>query len=125
MIELRKFEHNGEIDWDGYRKAQIENGELCSKCGTYLWGVFGSPQECPDCRGLCISSPVEHEQYVRCPYCAHTDWVADDYELFSDGEHTIQCSNCQKDYTIITHVSVSFESPGLKTEPDAVEITGT
>lgn len=53
--------------------------------------------------------------YFRCPSCTGQFDPSDTetYILFHDGEHTIQCPDCNYEFDVITSVSYTFESPAL------------
>jgi hypothetical protein len=46
----------------------------------------------------------------------------DEYEFFSEGEHTIYCDGCGEKFEFQTYVSVSFQSPALIAEDEAEEV---
>ena len=74
---------------------------------------------CYDCKSLeNDKNEVEHDHFVRCPHCRVAfDPIGDEgYEFYHDGEHEIYCHECDKQFTFITHVSFSFESPALEGE---------
>jgi DNA-directed RNA polymerase subunit RPC12/RpoP len=55
---------------------------------------------------------IDHE-YTRepvCPHCGHK--MRDAWELgSSDGEeNTVECGKCDKEYVVITHISVSYST---------------
>jgi hypothetical protein len=33
----------GNIDWDAFRRAQVQNGEICYHCGSFLFTWKGEP----------------------------------------------------------------------------------
>lgn len=113
---------NGRLDWDRYKKAEIEHGQSCSKCGQFILWPKGHPQECSECKELEKNAEsVRHEELIRCPQCVHQFKAyvdCDDGERLEDGEHNIECPECQAKFQIVTHVSFSFESPAIqKKEP--------
>jgi len=125
----------GGIDWQAYREAQAEVGEICHRCHKYLilenigatlFGREGDlPQRrlCSDCKHLDQDTgrEVRHEKYIRCPKCGHQsfvhDWEMCDYgEVFyAEGTHDIYCPQCEHEFTIATHVSYTYESPPMLT----------
>lgn len=52
--------------------------------------------------------------YVICPYCGYahpTDYGYEDFpELYEDGEHSIECFNCEKTFVLTTMVSYSWKT---------------
>lgn len=52
----------------------------------------------------------ECEREIYCPHCGAETEVADDYELFDDGEHEIYCCDCDKLFTVNTNTSYSFDT---------------
>ena len=114
MIRIDDYKtENGDIDWAACRAAQKAAGATCSRCGRYLFGAEGSPQECFSCLSLDKPEEVAHDSTVRCPDCGYTwDVHNGDYcELFEDGEHNVTCQECDHDFEISTSVSWSFRSP--------------
>lgn len=114
---------DGKTDWTAYDKAQkayrqqqVANGDYCYQCGAYiLFGGKGYQQSCGDCRGLIDSSSISHKSKIRCPYCRHTFNPAesDNYEVYQEGEHTVYCGMCDKDFEVSTHIQHTFHSPAL------------
>ena len=42
MIQFEDFrQEDGNTNWDAYRKAQVDAGEICHKCGNYLCPAHG------------------------------------------------------------------------------------
>lgn len=56
--------------------------------------------------------------YVVCPYCGcalHTDLGYEDFpEIYEEGDHTLTCPDCEKDFILTTHVSYSWETERKK-----------
>lgn len=120
---------DGKIDWKAYnaaseaaRKADIDDGIYCYKCGTYiLFGRGGGRQLCGQCRGLHGSCETTHDRLVRCPKCRNTFSPQEDhYDLYGDGEHQVTCCECDHGFEVSTRVSYSFTSPAL-IAPEATE----
>ena len=106
---------SGAVDWDAYHKAQLEAGEVCRECGTYITFSKGKPSLCVSCNMLHQDrGQVSHEKRVRCPHCAHM-FAPDegDNGVYDEGEHSLDCPNCGGDFDIETHVSYCFSSPAL------------
>lgn len=106
---------DGSIDWQTYRAAQVNAGERCTRCGAHRISVFGNNVmgPCGPCAALeARTEEVDHACYVRCPKCGESWDLSehDDYEVYADGEHKLQCAACNHTFEI-THVSFSFTSP--------------
>jgi hypothetical protein len=105
----------GKVDWDAVKRAQVRNGENCSKCGG-LATIFprGYPDKCHECKQLDSEEEVVHSDSIRCPHCRNVRRVDSEFfELFTEGEHLVSCYNCEKDFTIQTYISWSFTSPPI------------
>ena len=104
---------DGHTDWRAYKAAQQRNGESCTGCGKYLALPTGKPETCHQCDELKKpSESFSHDEYVRCPHCLHF-WRPRDHEtyaVFEDGEHDIYCHQCDKEFTVSTHISFSWTS---------------
>lgn len=123
MISLDDFtDAAGKADWKAYHAAEVEAGERCRQCGTYvvvLARIGKGPQRCPGCEFLATDPGVRtHETLVRCPHCRGTQNASDEEDICEDGEHTILCDHCEKEYEVGTAVSFTFTSPPLKSEAD-------
>ena len=130
---------NGDIDWTAYHEAEVQAGERCMKCRSHIFasmfrGIFGGkdreygPQLCGSCKSLTDDEDheVTHDDYIRCPHCGHLDQISDwdcDYyrEKYEDGEHTVYCSECEKEYEITTHCSFSYTSPPMEKKDGTTE----
>ena len=119
----------GNVDWDAYHKHQVDVGDICMTCGTWMLNLnlFGNkrepaPQDCSDCRDIKASDDeVTHDNYVRCPKCKHR-WNpgdCDDYQFYAEGEHEAWCGECDHKFEISTHVKYTFTSPPLVKEDDS------
>jgi len=53
-----------------------------------------------------------YEKQPKCPHCGHVCNVADNdwYHLYEEGEHEVECSLCEVEFTISTHVEHSFST---------------
>lgn len=126
MISIDDYKKaDGHIDWSAYRRAKVDAGDECRKCGSYiLFGGKGYPTTCRDCDRLEEDKgEVWHDSSVRCPKCRHVMDVSGSelYELYEEGEHEISCRSCDHDFTVNTRVEHSFESPELIPEPPEPE----
>ena len=117
MISFKDYTlPDGNTDWAAYRKAQINAGEYCEKCENYIhsYEYPGYRQECYSCKTLKKNEEVNHEQFIRCPSCGEEEDVhyqSEDYTIFHDGDHDIECPECNHKYMITTYVSYDFRSP--------------
>jgi hypothetical protein len=124
MVKMEDFRlEDGNIDWRALRAAEIESGQRCYECYTYIHAVCISyfpgkekvegRQLCYDCRQMKESDDnVSHSENIRCPKCGHVEQV--DYEItgiYEDGEHEVWCGVCEHDYKVCTDVSYTFTSP--------------
>ena len=120
MVSMKDYEDkNGEVDWKAYRQAQVDAGEKCYKCNTYVMFSKGFRTLCSDCISLGDKGEISHDSFIRCPKCKES-WdpsYSDDFEVYQDGDHEVHCSECQHKFQITTHVSYTFCSPALIEEP--------
>lgn len=114
---------DGQIDWPAVRAARLANGEICTRCGTCIVWPSGHRSECSACQKLNLTEELNHDRLVRCPHCGNSfdPSETDYYELYGDGEHTVNCFDCGKDFTVETSVSYTFTSPPLKTSDNQDE----
>ncbi len=128
LDDFRK--QDGQIDWDAYRQAEINEGKKCYKCGAYIMlsgiSFFGRPERiagpslCMSCRSLPNKEEITHESFIRCPKCGHS-WNPRDnenYEIYEDGDHNVCCPECDHDFEIFTSVTFTFRSPELISEQE-------
>lgn len=104
---------NGEIDWKALTAAEKQNGEMCKECGSSILRPVGHPASCVDCEEFTTDDgDVTHSKRVRCPSCGRQIDPSDDwYDLYEEGEHDIDCPECEHSFTVSTHVSHTFTSP--------------
>lgn len=118
MISIEDFkEKNGEVDWKSYDEAKINAGEKCYKCGCL---IFASSKKyrhlCTECEIMEKDDEcVNHSDFIRCPKCRKTWNPADveQYEVFEDGIHEVQCIECNHEFEVTTCISYDFESPAI------------
>ena len=116
---------DGKIDWGAYKQAQVDSGEDCQKCGSFLMFPKGYPTLCTSCKKAEGTEEIWHDSFVRCPKCGYM-WdpmVCEDYHLLSDGDHDAFCCECDHEFAMGTSVSFSFKSPARiqEEEPEPVE----
>jgi hypothetical protein len=125
MDDFKK--EDGRIDWSAYSTYEIGIGRRCYKCRCLMYNTVSplTKRLCYSCKELTEKPEreVTHDDYVRCPRCGHTDkiseWDCDSsVEVYTDGEHEINCSECDHAYTITTHVSYSYTSPKMLTDAE-------
>jgi hypothetical protein len=59
------------------------------------------------------------ENQITCPYCGWEDTDSWESGLDSDGDNTeINCSECEKKFTVTLHIDYSYSSDGLCIEND-------
>ena len=112
-IHMEGFKVNGEVDWKAYRKAQLENGERCSKCDNIIFWHKGYESLCMECEDIDKPGELHHSDFIRCPRCGSLEDVqySEQYELYEDGEHSVMCDECDFEYEISTYVKYTFKSP--------------
>ena len=119
MTSIKDYKDSeGNLDWNAYQNAKKANGEICTRCGTYiLWGK-GYPQECHDCKDAKNEKELRHDKFIRCPQCRHLwdPFECEMYEVLTDDNHDVCCVECDYHFTMTTYVSYSFTSPALGTE---------
>lgn len=114
-IEINNFKVDGKIDWNAYRKAQIRNGESCSRCKEYILFPKGYETFCSRCEDLENPEELVHNTFIRCPNCLKS-WDparSEDYDVFQEGENDVCCHECNFDFIVSTHVKHTFYSPPL------------
>ena len=47
-----------------------------------------------------------------CPHCGETYYVAKNYsyELCEEGEHTIECLECEREYLVSTQINITYNT---------------
>jgi len=110
----------GAIDWPSYKRAQVDAGEVCYRCGSYIFKLIGGRVGLDLC-GQCMAldrdrDEVVHDRMIRCPACGETDNISDwdsDYGeiVYGEGTHEVTCAKCEHVYEIETHVRYSYTSP--------------
>jgi len=113
-------DEDGSIDWDACRVAEVANGQRCSSCGTFILMPSGHSTTCSACTSLTHDKEhVYHEARVRCPKCGEVwnPWETEDFQLMQEGEHNVQCDQCDHEFEVSTSVTYSFQSPERTPEP--------
>lgn len=102
----------GELDWDAYRRAQLANGELCSRCEAVILFGAGHLQECVPCKHRGDPAEFDHDRLIRCPKCRHT-WDAIDEELPNNDTMSVFCPECDHGFEVGIHTHYSYTSPAM------------
>lgn len=123
---IQMEDHRGEdgnIDWTSYKKAQKANGEYCDKCGSHImFGGKGYTTYCHQCNGLYDKSTLVHNSLIRCPKCMMNFSAFEcDYELMSEGEHSVNCIECDHFFEVTTSIQYTFHSPSAGEEQESRE----
>jgi DNA-directed RNA polymerase subunit RPC12/RpoP len=116
MIKFSDNEdENGDIDWKAYNKAQVDNGEKCYKCGSLILFGSGYPSLCNGCETLRDDKGEVISKRIRCPYCKESfdPYDCEMYEVLENGEHSIECPNCDEEFEIETKIEYNFRSPEI------------
>lgn len=105
-MEIKKCERCGKdimmlpwenICWDCQSQIELEN-------------IQNAINEAEDDEEIDTCS----RDYVICPYCGNALETCVGYEdfpeLYEDGEHTITCSECGKDFVLETSISYFYET---------------
>lgn len=117
---------NGCINWASYQKAQIADGDICSRCHQYIVSIAHTKGEqlCYSCSHLDLdkSESVDHSKFARCPKCGYlsdlSQWDGCASFVYQEGEHLVGCNECDYDFEISTTVEYTFTSPPMITEPE-------
>lgn len=122
MVSINDFKDDkGDVDWKAYRKAQIEHGDKCYKCETYITFNRGNTRSlCHECQSLLSKDETSHSSYIRCPSCSATWEPSDceDFDCYNDGDHDVECPECDHKFKISTCVSYTFISPEMIEKPE-------
>ena len=127
MLNSRDFtKSDGSIDWDALHAAELKSGLRCRICGYML--MHASERECRICQQAHQPPEWRDSNRVRCPSCVKV-WEPgdqDQYELYTEGEHDVDCGHCDATFQVSTRVSHTFTSPKLREEksdePDQVHV---
>jgi hypothetical protein len=125
MLSYDDFKDSeGRTDWSALRKARVEAGEYCITCGGWILFPKGYQTECGECKTFeTIKTEISNDRFVRCPWCLHRIDVYGDYieGLMDEGTHDTCCPSCDKEFSVTTRITHSFESPALGTRGDEIE----
>lgn len=106
---------DGSTNWASYDAAQIQSGEKCLNCGTYIVFAKGYPSSCVECARLSTPGEVRHGSLIRCPECLRTFSPDTEYDrdLFDEGEHLIRCHHCEHEFEVAVTIEYTYTSPPL------------
>lgn len=113
-------DNKGKVDWAGYRKAQINNGEYCRQCDGLIPIPTGYSTKCQSCVEFEKSKEeVYHHSVIRCPKCT-TLFTDKDYDLLEESFVTY-CPTCDYEFRVRIITDVSLISPPLLKESNEKE----
>jgi len=120
IVRLADYKNDDKIDWDSYKTAQKNNGEICQKCNAYQFPAQGHLAICFDCVSIATDrDEVTHNHLARCPVCRET-WRPEEMwltECTSDSSRDLYCPTCNHEFTVEVHIVSSLTSPPL-VEPE-------
>lgn len=121
MVTMDQFTgKDGRIDWAGYSKAQIDQGENCRQCGHFILDIWrkwtGGPRLCCECADIAKPPEARHHRYARCPACRHL--FAPDFDLaVGDHKQRVECPGCDFEFRIGVECRFVFTSPAVEEKP--------
>jgi len=58
-----------------------------------------------------------HNKFPKCPHCGYDfNDLTDYYEIYEEGEHELECPNCDLAFDVSTHVEVTFSTDYIPPE---------
>lgn len=133
MLDFEKCKKpDGTTDWEKYQELQRQEnkerkakGELCQlpDCNRLIIFSRGYPETCSECKSLDKPEELNHPSNIRCPKCGRnwSVWDGENYDLHAEGEHDVQCPECNHEFEVITYISYDFQSPERIKEPEDPE----
>jgi hypothetical protein len=93
----------------------------CKTChqSRWWWQFSKSDKartECDECLCIVDDEELDHDKLLRCPRCRRV-WdpgQEDDYRVFEEGEHSVNCMECDFEFEISTSVNYNFKSPAMQ-----------
>lgn len=86
----------------------------CRNCGRHQHLHVGILHECPGGRGFYRAKfdgdgdlETEYTDVPVCPWCGKI-YVDDDYEVYEEAHHEVECGSCEKSFKVKTMVSYLF-----------------
>lgn len=103
----------------------------CSVCGkpTHVLSWVSNPR-CADCNKKAYMDALKNdllsgketntfcEDDIICPYCGEIYEIEDEYDLYSEGGHEVECPFCEKKFKVDTHVSFTFDTERIEESED-------
>lgn len=100
--------------------------KICSRCRKEKM-IYGKDELCSDCKRQTESEKmaakiknweqgveIKSSEYVFCPYCGNvieTCYGYEDFpELHEEGEHEIDCPECEKTFVMNTEIFYQYET---------------
>lgn len=101
----------------GEEKAMLSWENTCTACQRKA----DLAQVQQDIRDGETDADTSSSYYIICPYCGYamdTCYGYEDFpELYEEGEHEIECPECEKTYIMETNISYDYET--RRTDEDA------
>jgi ssDNA-binding Zn-finger/Zn-ribbon topoisomerase 1 len=125
-ISLDDFkDEEGTLDWKAYKKAEIENGQICYQCNDHIiFGAGGHRRLCGSCSRLTDDKEeVRHDSRIRCPKCKYSwnPWESEDYPSEGQEDMEVTCGECDHEFEVGVITSYTFTSPELDLDPEEPE----
>lgn len=95
--------------------------KICPVCGNKRF-IFSWQDRCYQCRDEeyrreiveQITSGEITETYceseIFCPCCGYIYEIDDEYDLYCEGDHELECPECERDFVVTTNVSYSYDT---------------
>lgn len=95
--------------------------KICKSCGKVFQGL-SFEDECYTCKKEAYYKKIKQqlldgeedctfsESEVICPWCGEIYEIDDEWYLYQEGEHNLECPFCQKHFVLTTNVSYFFDT---------------
>lgn len=95
--------------------------KTCKSCGKEFYGL-SFETECYTCKKASYYNAIKQslmdgeedcttsEAEVICPWCGEIYEIDDEWHLYQEGEHNLECPCCQKRFVLTTNVSYFFDT---------------
>lgn len=89
------------------------------KCGKHK---FSWEDECYACKVKNYNAKIKEdilagevkstdcESEIICPWCGEIYEIEDNYDLYQDGEHEVECGACDRKFIVTVNVSYSYDT---------------